>query len=138
MNELPLTKTEFRALSSDTRTSILKALAERNYTLSELSTKLGMSAPTIKEHVDILVESGMIGQKDEGYKWKYYALTQKGRDIFESSKKPVSIMLILSAVGAFILIGVLAGIMMQGTQFSASNAVGKQPLIGSPGPNDLV
>ncbi|VVB99869.1 Helix-turn-helix domain protein [uncultured archaeon] len=114
MNDLPLTKTEFKALSSDTRTSILKSLGERNYTLSELSAKLGMSAPTIKEHADILAESGMIELRDEGRKWKYYALTQKGRAILNPEKKQINILLVLSSIGAFILIGILATVIFSG------------------------
>ena len=107
MSDLSLTKTEFKALASDSRTTMLKALLERNCTLSELATRLDMKAPTIKEHANILIGSGLIQLKDEGRKWKYYSLTRKGRDILEAKQRQSNILIILSACGV-----VLAGILL--------------------------
>ena len=81
MPELSLTQSDFKALSSESRTKILKILEGRNYTLSELSAKTGMAAPTIKQHASILVDSGLIELRDEGRKWKYYELTEAGKGI---------------------------------------------------------
>ncbi len=106
MGEVQLTKTEFRALSSGSRTAILKSLLERNYTLSELSEKLGMAAPTIKEHANILLETGLIELRDEGRKWKYYSLTRKGSDLLEAKQRQSNILIILSGT-AVVLAGLL-------------------------------
>ena len=61
-NELTIGKEEFKALSSDTRIEIIKLLNTRNYTLSEISAKLKMSSPTIKQHLEMLVHSDLIQQ----------------------------------------------------------------------------
>ena len=71
----------FKALSADSRVSILKSLGERRRTLSELSQKLGLGNSTVKEHCDILSGAELIKQIDEGRKWKYYELTKKGKQI---------------------------------------------------------
>ena len=81
MGEITLSTSEFKALSSESRTKILKLLEERNHTLTELSGKLEMASPTVKQHLNVLVESGLIELRDEGRKWKYYALTRKGKNI---------------------------------------------------------
>lgn len=71
----------FKALSSDSRVGILKSLGERRRTLSELSQKLDLGNSTVKEHCDILIDAELIKLVDEGRKWKYYQLTQKGKQI---------------------------------------------------------
>jgi len=94
-----ISKTDFKALSSDTRTDILKLLLERNYNLSELSKKLELSNPTVKQHLDVLANATLIEQIDEGRKWKYYSLTKKGKNIFqEEPKYNFTILLSISSI----------------------------------------
>lgn len=100
-----LSSSELRALASDTRASIIKMLRERNYTLSEMSKKLSLAAPTVKQHLGILKEAEMIQELDEGRKWKYYCLTRKGKSIF-SSEAPVNVLIVL-AVTVFALGGIM-------------------------------
>ncbi|MCR4335700.1 MAG: helix-turn-helix domain-containing protein [archaeon] len=116
MDEVSLTNNEFKALSSKTRTNLLKMLHERNYTLSELASKSGMAAPTVKQHTTVLVESGLIELKDEGRKWKYYALTGKGKKIIESEQKHTNILIILSSTIFVVLIGFAAMFSLIGIQ----------------------
>ncbi|MEW6294812.1 MAG: winged helix-turn-helix domain-containing protein [Candidatus Diapherotrites archaeon] len=85
MVEITLSSNEFKALSSDTRVHIIKLLKQRNHTLTEISSKLNLASPTIKQHLDILVQSNLVQLNDEGRKWKYYALTRKGKNILEPS-----------------------------------------------------
>ena len=87
MGEVTLSTGEFKALSSQTRTQILKLLEERNHTLTELSTKMKMSSPTVKQHLNVLVENNLIELRDEGRKWKYYALTRKGKNITQPAEQ---------------------------------------------------
>ncbi len=135
MADLPLTKTEFKALSSDSRTTMMKALQERNHTLSELSARLGMSAPTIKEHANVLVESGIIELRDEGRKWKYYSLTRKGRGILDAKRNQANILIILSCAGVLFL-GVL--FMVSGTMLNTSySAAPSDNITGSEGGQTL-
>ncbi|MBI5347491.1 MAG: winged helix-turn-helix transcriptional regulator [Candidatus Aenigmarchaeota archaeon] len=99
--KITLDRKAFRALSSATRIEILKKLGSRRMTLTELSNALGMTPSTVKEHLDALCSSELIEQKDEGRKWKYYALTKKGRNITSPAEKRVFIILGISAI-AFI------------------------------------
>jgi len=96
--KITLDRETFRVLASDTRVRILKYLNMRRMTLSELSKRLKMSVSTVKEHLDSLCSAGLIEQKDEGHKWKYYELTRKGRGIVNPVEKKVFIILGLSVV----------------------------------------
>jgi len=75
------------ALASDTRLEILKKLDERRMTLSELSKTLGLSKTAVKEHLDILLEVGLIIKVDRDRKWVYYELTKKGKNILHPTEK---------------------------------------------------
>ena len=100
MDEITLSRTEFKALASDSRTGIIKLLNERNHTLSEISKKLELTAPTVKQHLSVLENAGLIQQIDEGRKWKYYCLTKKGSKILSpGSPANVFIVLALSIIG---------------------------------------
>ncbi|MDP6670758.1 MAG: winged helix-turn-helix domain-containing protein [archaeon] len=100
MDEITLSRTEFKALASDSRTGIIKLLNERNHTLSEISKKMELTAPTVKQHLSVLENAGLIQQIDEGRKWKYYCLTKKGSKILSpGSLANVFIVLGLSIIG---------------------------------------
>jgi DNA-binding transcriptional ArsR family regulator len=103
--EIRLSSSEFKALASETRAGIIKLLKERNHTLTELSKKLRLAAPTIKQHLGILEGAELIQEMDEGRKWKYYCLTRKGKNIF-SAETPVNVLIVL-AVSIFALVGML-------------------------------
>lgn len=108
MEQIQMSTNEFKALSSKTRTEILKMLNERNYTLSELSQKTGMAAPTVKQHATILLDAGLIDLKDEGRKWKYYTLTRKGKKILENNPQKTNILIILaSSIIALVGLGMI-------------------------------
>ena len=64
--QLKLDKTVIKALSNDTRISILKALKSRRHTQSELATYLDLSVPTVKEHLLALEKAGLVEMHDEG------------------------------------------------------------------------
>ncbi|MAG21893.1 MAG: hypothetical protein CL943_01125 [Candidatus Diapherotrites archaeon] len=100
MDEITLTSTEFKALASETRTGIVKLLGNRNYTLSEISKKMNLAAPTIKQHLALLGDAGLTECIDEGRKWKYYSLTKKGHRILEpETTGNIFIVLVLSIIG---------------------------------------
>ncbi len=91
--KIVLDRSAFKALASDTRVSILKELDIRRKTLSELSSQLNLSVATIKEHLLQLVDAKLIKQKDEGRKWKYYDLTEKGRCVLYPERKKIWVLL---------------------------------------------
>lgn len=70
-----------KALSSEARGRILKALDEKKMTLSDLSRELDLSKPTLKEHLVKLESTQLVTKADEGRKWKYYSLSRRGRQI---------------------------------------------------------
>lgn len=96
--KITLDREAFRALASGSRVGILKSLDARRKTLTELSKQFGMSASTVKEHMDNLSSVGLVVQKDEGHKWKYYELTRKGRKILHPEETKIWIMLSVSVL----------------------------------------
>jgi len=101
-DKITLDRETFKALAADTRISILKELQKRRKTQSELAGVLQMSVSTIKEHLDNLESVDLVKQVDEGYKWKYYELTKKGRNIICPSETRIwiSLALMVIALGA--------------------------------------
>ncbi|MEW5996266.1 MAG: winged helix-turn-helix domain-containing protein [Candidatus Micrarchaeota archaeon] len=97
---IKLDRRSFEALAGETRVRALKSLLKRRKTLTELSSELGLSPSTMKEHLGVLSGAGLVVQVDEGRKWKYYELTGKGRSIAEPHELRVWIILGLSIIAA--------------------------------------
>jgi len=121
-----LDEKSFKALSADSRVSILKNLTDRRRTLTELSQKLDLGGSTIKEHCEILVGADLIKQIDEGRKWKYYELTKKGRQLIQPNLfDEVKVLIMLCAgvfvVGGFIFI-FLQSALIQSASMGASDS----------------
>jgi DNA-binding MarR family transcriptional regulator len=53
-------------------------LRNRPYTVSELSKITGYSKPTLFYHLDKLCEAGFVQRIENGRKWVYYKITDKG------------------------------------------------------------
>ncbi|VVC04001.1 Bacterial regulatory protein, arsR family [Candidatus Burarchaeum australiense] len=96
--KITLDKKSFEALAADTRVKVLKSLAERRKTLSELAAQLGLSPSTVKEHMQVLGAAGLVDLKDEGRKWKYYELTRKGKSIVQPQELKIWVVLSLTIV----------------------------------------
>ena len=105
MEEIKLSGPEFKALASETRAGIIKLLRGRNHTLTEMSKKLKLAAPTVKQHLGILEKVDLIEELDEGRKWKYYRLTRKSKNIF-LHQTPINVFIVLG-VSLFALVGLL-------------------------------
>lgn len=131
--EIRLSSNEFKALASETRAGIIKLLKERNHTLTELSKKLRLAAPTIKQHLGVLEGAELIQEMDEGRKWKYYCLTRKGKNIF-SAETPVNVLIVL-AVSIFALVGMMYSFLSmlgsQATLFAANALPSGEVFIGA-------
>ncbi len=97
--EITLDKEVFKALAGDTRIAVVKALLERRKTQSELAKELGLAAPTIKDHVDILMKAGLVREIETGHKWKYIELTVKGKSLLQPSDKRILVLLGTSLIG---------------------------------------
>ncbi|MFQ5406609.1 MAG: winged helix-turn-helix domain-containing protein [Candidatus Micrarchaeia archaeon] len=99
-DEITLDREAFKALAADTRVAILKKLSKRRMTGAELSEETGLSASTVKEHLDTLEKVGLIAPVKEEVKrkWKYYGLTLTGRKIVQPKGVPAQVWLVLGLV----------------------------------------
>ncbi|MBI5392917.1 winged helix-turn-helix transcriptional regulator [Candidatus Woesearchaeota archaeon] len=93
-----LDKNTFKALAVDTRINILKLLAGKQYTLTDLADLLKMQPSSIKEHLQVLVDANLVQQLDEGRKWKYYKLTWKGKKVVAPTEIKVYLAFVASLV----------------------------------------
>lgn len=104
MDKITIDRKSLFALASETRIKILKKIDSRRMTLTELSKELNLSKVTVKEHLDKLVEAGLVRKVDEGRKWVYYELTKKGKSILHPESR-VKIIFLLSLALACIVGG---------------------------------
>ncbi len=91
--KVTLDQASFRALASETRVAILRALAERQMTLTELAGRLGISKPGVMKHLELLREAGLVGREPPERKWIYYRLTTKGERILDPNKTRIMLAL---------------------------------------------
>src|SRR5439155_312751 len=88
----------FKALASDVRVGILKRLDVRRETVTDLSNLLSLSKPTLLEHLEKLQSAGLVKRVDEGRKWIYYELSDKGRKILHPERVAITLVLCLAIV----------------------------------------
>lgn len=100
---ITLDQESFKALASEVRVDILKKLDERRQTVTDLSGLLDLSKPTLLEHLEKLQTAGLVKRVDEGRKWIYYELSQKGRKLLHPER--VAIVLALSSAAVLAVIG---------------------------------
>ena len=98
MEDITIDHKTLKALATDTRISILKHLSNRRMTQAELAAAIGISAPSVSEHMRSLEQAGLINSVDEGRKWKYFELTRKGSAIVRPSNTRVWFMLAISLI----------------------------------------
>lgn len=89
-----------KAIAVDTRLNILKLLAKKKYTLTDLAETLGLGNSTVLEHMGHLVKAGLAEKEQTARKWKFYSITLKGRRLVEPREIKVLFMFALSAIGA--------------------------------------
>ncbi len=80
----------FKALSSDTRLLILKALDGKKMGLKDLSRETRLSKATLHEHLQKLTDAELIKKKQRpGHKWVYYKLSWKGSTLLHPENNRV-------------------------------------------------
>ncbi len=106
---ITLDQESFKALASEVRVGILKRLDERRETVTDLSGLMGLSKPTLLEHLEKLQAAGLVNRVDEGRKWIYYELSPKGKKLLHPERVAIVLALattvVLAAIG---LISILA------------------------------
>lgn len=100
MTKIVLDAESFKALASDTRLQIIKALDARPLTVSELSRLLTLNKATVFEHLKQLMAAELTKRDgDPARKWVYYRLTWKGRNILHPENAQIFLMLSMAAAG---------------------------------------
>lgn len=110
MSQIVLDLEAFKALSSDTRLAILKALDARPLTVSELGRLLDLNKATVFEHLKQLTAAELVKKDDEGRKWIYYKLTWKGRNVVHPENVQFMLLLTTALVSLGGIIAVAAGL----------------------------
>lgn len=104
MSEI-LDKKTIKALGADARQDIMKLLAKRPHTASEIAKATGKHVTTVTEHLNVLEQSNLVRKRDSTNKWVYYTLTDKGEHLFKPQFYSWVVVFSLSAV--FIFVGLL-------------------------------
>src|SRR5207244_6444274 len=104
----------FKALASDVRVGILKRLDVRRETITDLRSLRTHSKPPLLEHLEKLQSAGLVKRVDEGRKWIYYELSDKGRKILHPERVAITLALgiavALVAIGAFLVLSAEAAL----------------------------
>ena len=112
--KITLDQESFKALASDVRVGILKRLDVRRETVTDLSNLMTLSKPTLLEHLEKLQSAGLVKRVDEGRKWIYYELSDKGRKILHPERVAITLALgiavALVAIGAFLVLSAEAAL----------------------------
>lgn len=106
MDRITLDRAVFKALASDTRLDILKALDERQKTVTELARELELNKATVFEHLEKLAEVNLIQKLEDERKWVYWQLTWTGRRLLHP--EAITLALVLSTALGSVLTAMAA------------------------------
>lgn len=131
MSKIVLDVEAFRALSSDTRLQILKALDARRLTVSELGRLLNLNKATVYEHLKQLSVADLVKKEDdEGRKWVYYKLTWKGKNVVHPENIQFTLLLATGALSVGGLVAQLGNVLnwwWPSTELGSSSPSGPSP-----------
>jgi DNA-binding transcriptional ArsR family regulator len=109
MTKVTLELKDFKALASETRLDILRALDGKKLSLKEISTATNLHEVTIHEHISKLVEAEFVKKEErEGHKWVYYKLSWKGASLIHPENTRVVVLFSSTIVTLFLcMIGII-------------------------------
>ena len=93
VDRITLDREVFKALASDTRLDILKALDVRQKTVTELARELDLNKATVFEHLEKLSQVELIQKLEDDRKWVYWQLSWKGRRLLHPEKITLALLL---------------------------------------------
>ncbi len=106
MSKITLDRETFKALASDTRLDILKALDGKKMSLNDICTVTNLNKATLHEHLAKLHEAGLIKKNErEGHKWVYYQLTWKGESLLHPEN--TRIVVLFSTTFVLLWVGII-------------------------------
>lgn len=108
MPKVTLDMSTFKALASDTRLDILRALDGKNMSLNDISRVTNLNKATLHEHLTKLHEAGLVKKSErEGHKWVYYRLTWKGEGLLHPENTKIVVMFSTTFISLFIAVVLL-------------------------------
>lgn len=106
MTKITIDRDTFKALASDARLEIIKALDGRKLNLSEIARKTNLNKATVHEHLTKLLEAELVKKIErDGHKWTYYKLSWKASNLLHPENTKIVIMFSLAFV--FLITGIL-------------------------------
>ena len=103
MSKVTLDMVTFKALASDTRLDILRALDGKRMSLKDISTATRLNKATLHEHLSKLNEAGLVKKKErEGHKWVYYKLTWKGECLLHPENTRIVVLFSVTFMTLFV------------------------------------
>lgn len=108
VDKITLDREVFKALASDTRLDILKALDVRQKTVTELAKELDLNKATVFEHLEKLAAVNLIQKVEEDVerKWVYWQLSWTGRRLLHPEK--ITLAVLLSTAGGSVMTAFVA------------------------------
>lgn len=93
MPKVSLDIDSFKALASETRLDILRALDGKKMNLTEMTKATNLHKMTLHEHLSKLTSAGFIKRIErEGHKWVYYKLSWKGQSLLHPENTRIVVM----------------------------------------------
>jgi len=106
MTKITIDMHTFKALASDTRLDILKALDGKKMSLNDICRATSLNKATLHEHLTKLYEAGLVKKNErEGHKWVYYKLSWKGEGLLHPEN--TKIVVLFSVTFISLLVGVM-------------------------------
>jgi DNA-binding transcriptional ArsR family regulator len=107
MPKVTLDMNTFKALASDTRLDILRALDGKRLNLKDICQATNLNKATLHEHLTKLNEAGLVKKFErEGHKWVYYKLTWKGEGLLHPEN--TRIVVLFSTTIISLIIGIIS------------------------------
>jgi len=93
MPKVSLDIDSFKALASETRLDILRALDGKQMNLNEMTKVTNLHKMTLHEHLSKLTSAGFIKRIErEGHKWVYFKLSWKGQSLLHPENTRIVVM----------------------------------------------
>ena len=103
MTKVTLDMNTFKALASDSRLDILRALDGKKMSLKDISQATKLNKATLHEHLTKLNEAGLVKRKErEGHKWVYYKLTWKGEGLLHPENTRIVVLFTTTFLALFV------------------------------------
>lgn len=141
MAKVTLDMNTFKALASDTRLDILRALDGKKMSLKDISKITKLNKATLHEHLSKLYEAGLVKKKErEGHKWVYYKLSWKGESLLHPENTRIVVLFTITFIalwgGVIQMLNYVKGTMINLGGGTFSDNTVKSPGEGIIGPED--